>query len=460
MKEEQKISILIIALISAFFITTSIFLIMIPNSQKDTITEENLTDPNLPRIPRTSWYGIETSPISIDADATGVDAHNWTWAVSQDWCSGIGTENDPYLIENLTITVDDGSNPGLKIIDSSNPDEFFKLNNATIKNSNVDGDGLWIENCVNAIITSCNISANGDYGLYVENTNSSLFSSSYFNENKNGIYALDSNLNNFTVECSENTENGMLIVDCDLCLITNGQFINNTLVGLALTEDDDDSVNNKIYGNTFEGDDTAHDNCSVANTWDNDLNSGNTWDSTDIIAQGIVDADDDGIGDTEYDITGTANAQDRYPLLDDGDDIAPSISISKPVANSIHIYAPSFSVIITDTVGVDTRWYTLNGGSTNTTFTGNSGTIATSVWALIVGEEGDRIAVTITFYADDDADNIGSASVSIIKEIPEDDDDDNDEVETFYFNQTIIIGLTAISLVIFLLRRFKILKFN
>ena len=52
--------------------------------------------------PRNSDDFIEP-PIAIDALATGVDAHNWTWAVSQPWCSGAGTPGNPYLIENISI---------------------------------------------------------------------------------------------------------------------------------------------------------------------------------------------------------------------------------------------------------------------------------------------------------------------------------------------------------------------
>ena len=44
--------------------------------------------------PTSSWFNNSEDPIFIDATATGVDAHNWTWARSQDWCREEDTHID------------------------------------------------------------------------------------------------------------------------------------------------------------------------------------------------------------------------------------------------------------------------------------------------------------------------------------------------------------------------------
>ena len=78
-------------------------------------------------IPSSSAFWTNTS-ITIDADATTNSTHfgNWTWASNQDWCSGLGTEGQPYLIENMTFDADSGSN-GLLIQDSV--DIYFTIQN-------------------------------------------------------------------------------------------------------------------------------------------------------------------------------------------------------------------------------------------------------------------------------------------------------------------------------------------
>ena len=68
--------------------------------------------------PSSSAFWTNTS-ITIDATATTNSTHsgNWTWAVAQDWCSGLGSEGQPYLIENMTFDAEPGSN-GLLIQNS------------------------------------------------------------------------------------------------------------------------------------------------------------------------------------------------------------------------------------------------------------------------------------------------------------------------------------------------------
>ena len=57
---------------------------------------------------------VNTIPIFID----GNGAQNWGWAVSQPWCTGSGTYNDPFIIENLILDAR-GSESCIRIIDSN-----------------------------------------------------------------------------------------------------------------------------------------------------------------------------------------------------------------------------------------------------------------------------------------------------------------------------------------------------
>ncbi len=73
---------------------------------------------------------------------------------------------------------------------------------------------------------------------------------------------------------------------------------------------------------------------------------------------------------------------------------------------------PSYTVSITEDY-LNETWYTLDGGITNTTFTGLTGTIDQDQWDNIAA--GD---VTIIFYARDIAGNIGSQQVTLKKVLP------------------------------------------
>jgi len=123
-----------------------------------------------------------------------------------------------------------------------------------------------------------------------------------------------------------------------------------------------------------------------------------------------VDADDDGIGDTPYSIDGSAGSQDLFPIWEDGDDLPPDINIIEPNSNQLFSYnAPNFNVEISD-ANLDSMWYTLDGGLTNTTFVTN-GTLDQALWDALL--EGDII---FKFYANNTLGRINTAEVIIRKE--------------------------------------------
>ena len=90
---------------------------------------------------------------------------------------------------------------------------------------------------------------------------------------------------------------------------------------------------------------------------------------------------------------------------------APTININSPNSNELFgTSVPSFNVEIYY-ANLDSMWYTLDIGLTNTTFTTN-GTINQSAWDAL--PDGNII---IRFYANDSAGNIGFAEVTINKDV-------------------------------------------
>jgi hypothetical protein len=97
---------------------------------------------------------------------------------------------------------------------------------------------------------------------------------------------------------------------------------------------------------------------------------------------------------------------------------APVITIIFPLPDSIFgLVAPNYNISINE-LDLDTIWYTLDGGITNYTITDLTGTFNHTAWEAL--SEG---SVTIRFYANDTAGNIGFIDVEVIIEISEDLDD-------------------------------------
>jgi len=204
---------------------------------------------------------------------------------------------------------------------------------------------------------------------------------------------------------NNNQDHGIYLRDSDHNTFS-GNIIDNSLYGIYLFSSD----YNLIYKNYFNDNSYNAFNNGTDNKWDNGV-IGNYWDD-----YGGIDANDDGIGDTPYIILGTVGSQDNFPIWDDGDDIsAPVITIIFPLPDSIFgLDAPNYNISI-DELYLDTIWYTLDGGITNYTITSLTGTFNQLAWEAL--SEG---SVTIRFYANDSAGNIGFTDVEVIIEIPED----------------------------------------
>ncbi|MFX0137724.1 MAG: ABC transporter substrate-binding protein [Candidatus Hodarchaeota archaeon] len=180
---------------------------------------------------------------------------NWTQTNSTfEWCSGSGTEIDPYLIEDVVI---DGQNSSSCII-IENTNEYFKIKNCTLFNST--GAGIELNNVSNSQLIGNNCS------------NNNLGISLHFNSINNTISA------NFI---NNNSQFGIIMKNAHNNLIFNNTIIWNNI-------------------NAFDN--------GTNNDWDNGA-IGNYWSDYD-----GVDIDNDGIGDTPYTIP--SKGQDNYPLWD------------------------------------------------------------------------------------------------------------------------------------------------
>ena len=93
------------------------------------------------------------------------------------------------------------------------------------------------------------------------------------------------------------------------------------------------------------------------------------------------------------------------------DAILPVIMILAPLADEdFEVSSPNFDVFITEE-NLESTWYTVEGTIAEFPFVGSTGTIDQDAWNDV--PEGE---VTITFYAEDSAENINFAEVTIRKD--------------------------------------------
>ncbi|TFF90240.1 MAG: hypothetical protein EU548_04020, partial [Promethearchaeota archaeon] len=292
-------------------------------------------------------------PIVIDNDGGG--DLTWTEAAELPWCSGAGSWEDPYLINNLYIDAQAASS-ALTIRDS----EVYFIVNGSIFINALNGVNLYA-------------------GIHLYNVNNSQISKCNCSNNYLGIY--------LEAACNNNTIYGSIIDN-------NGNY--GIYIGLG-------SDNLIYYNNLTQNGDNAMDMGSD-NAW-NSTTIGNYWDD-----YAGVDLDDDGIGDSNYTIT-LMTAYDCLPICNDGDNLAPTITIISPTDNELFgPVAPNFTIHVAD-ANFHKMWYTLDNSFTNVSFTNNE-TFQQSLW-----DDLENGTLTIRFYANDTRGNLGYADISILIDV-------------------------------------------
>ncbi len=158
-----------------------------------------------------SYWDLTGTSILINGTETGDDAHNWTWAKSQPWCSGEGTVAQPYIIESITIN---GQNTSIPFY-ITNSDQYVEIRNCTFLNCTpaTGAAGIRLVNVTNVKILNCTTS---------------------FNLKKPGIYAVS--CLNITVSNITTIESysGIRFENCSSSTVSNNTLLNNRYYGISL----------------------------------------------------------------------------------------------------------------------------------------------------------------------------------------------------------------------------------
>jgi len=165
----------------------------------------------------------DLAPFVID-DFGGGD-YTWEEASAETWCSGSGTWNDPYIIENVTIN---GLNAS-SCITISNSDVYFIIQNSTLYNA------------------SAGIEPNNNAGIKLENVSNGKILNNNCSNNWFGIY-IDHGSNYSIIEnnISYNHFHGIQTYESDYSYISGNQVIGNGRLGMVI----DYSYESIIIGNT------------------------------------------------------------------------------------------------------------------------------------------------------------------------------------------------------------------
>ncbi|MFX0022367.1 MAG: nitrous oxide reductase family maturation protein NosD [Candidatus Hermodarchaeota archaeon] len=280
--------------------------------------------------------------IFIDGDGT----NNWNWASSQPWCQESGTLADPYIIENLVLNAN-GPNSCI-IIRNSNV--YFTIRNCTMFNALYGGIelfnverceiinneifnntlGITLENCEWSFILGKSIIYN-QVGMLVEQCGFTNITENQFLYGHSGINTTESGASIIFNNTIKYNVNAISQIASNYSSVYYNNIVNNT-EGIYLDTTFDSQISQNILENTshygifirsctksliFQNEfisnlKNAHDEFGINNQW-NYTDIGNFW--SDYLG---VDADDDGIRDIPYLISGNTESYDYYPIWDDG----------------------------------------------------------------------------------------------------------------------------------------------
>lgn len=307
------------------------------------------------KLKNSGYWNLTGSPIFIDDLNPN---YNWSKiAAENDWCTGSGTMNDPYIIENILIEhLDEGYSISIQnsyvyfIIrncflynigseEGYTPIKLRYTNNGKITRNTLENGQTGIrllESDYNTIVNNDietqtygfnleysnynNVSLNSAIGLNHVGIRLSSSDHNIFTKNTiiypnsgiatSGIELFSSINNTISGNHIENGCHGIYFYWNNRQNIIKNNIIIDNLRGMHFAYDT--SINNTIYNNCFVANDyfeNARDDGSN-NHWDNG-SSGNYWDE-----YSGVDNDNDGIGDSPYDIAGSAVSSDNFPLME------------------------------------------------------------------------------------------------------------------------------------------------
>lgn len=193
-------------------------------------------------------------------DDTGGGNFTWAEAVLQPWCSGSGTDGDPYIIEEIYINGRDLTS----CIEIRNSAAHVKIQNCSINNAGYSGvmryAGIKLNNTINTQLIENWFFLNIGHALVLYNSNYTILSDNLFEDNGDD---LTSNHDGIIFHNSHNniiTENrvytsaydGFDITECENTTIKDNIISTSGYFGIRLSSCKNFSITkNEMRGNWF-----------------------------------------------------------------------------------------------------------------------------------------------------------------------------------------------------------------
>jgi len=226
--------------------------------------------PFMEKFPYFESGPIPSGPIFIDGAATGIGAHNWTWAVTYKVCTGSGTINNPFIIRDFIID-GGGTSSCIEIVDSN---EFFVIHNCHLYNSNIgikldtvtngklignncsnNKYGLWLLYSSNITIDGNILTHNNYEGVFLHTSSGITLSNNLISYNRDGITSFASTHNKISENTiSYNSENGVYLYENSKINILYGNVVSNNRIGYYAVESSDNFFSEStLTDNTYIG---------------------------------------------------------------------------------------------------------------------------------------------------------------------------------------------------------------
>ena len=171
---------------------------------------------------------------NIHIDDNNISSHGWRWVSTRAWCSGSGTELDPYIIKDLEIN---GKNKSSCVL-IGNSSAYFTIRNCRFYNSS-NGNysaGIKLDNVNNSLLINNNCSFNNRHGIRSNYCyNNTIWGNTIYKNSGYGIYFYYGNNNTISENTVNNNEvNGIYLENINYTKISENTVNDNQGCGIFL----------------------------------------------------------------------------------------------------------------------------------------------------------------------------------------------------------------------------------
>ncbi|MHA1147885.1 MAG: right-handed parallel beta-helix repeat-containing protein [Promethearchaeota archaeon] len=173
----------------------------------------------------------------IHIDGLGISGMTWSFAATRTWCTGSGTESDPYILNDLTINANDDGNA----LTIENTDKYFIVSNGKFTGANgLFNAAIYLNRVSNGSLIKNNCSYNSNSnGIYVIGSKAVDVIENVINYNGYKgvwIYSNSDNITLYKNTIDKNNQHGIEISSfCDYINISHNNIHDQMITGITVS---------------------------------------------------------------------------------------------------------------------------------------------------------------------------------------------------------------------------------